>query len=69
MLLSPQKRRKENLQHANWRVHFLLSLLESHRALPVMRDVTWQRQEHEYLRGLAQAQVELERAERLALAS
>jgi hypothetical protein len=69
MLLSPQERRKKNLQHAHWRVDFLLRLLDSHRALPAMRDATWQRQEDEYLRGLAQAQVELDRAEWLALAS
>jgi hypothetical protein len=69
MLLSPQERRKLNLEHAHWRVEFLLRLLDSHRALPGARDELWRRRESEVVSSLAKAQVELEQAEGMAMAS
>jgi hypothetical protein len=69
MLLTPQERRKLNIEHAHWRVEFLLHLLDSHRALPGPRDESWRRREVEFQRSLAKAQVELEAAEGVAMAS
>jgi hypothetical protein len=50
-------------RHALWRVRSLLLLLDVHRALRRMDDPKWREQEIEYVRRLAQAQVELDHLE------
>jgi len=61
MLLNRLERHRENLEHARWRVEFVLSLLDSHRRMLTRRDAEWRQKETEYLKQLAAAQVELER--------
>jgi hypothetical protein len=61
MLLHPEERHKLNLEHARWRVSFLLSLLEAHRKFSSRRDDAWARKEAGYLRQLSNAQGEIER--------
>jgi hypothetical protein len=64
MLLNRHERRRQNLEHARWRVEFVLSLLDSHRGMLTKRDAEWKRKEADYLRQLAAAQIELERLDK-----
>jgi hypothetical protein len=64
MLLNRLERHRQNLEHARWRVEFLLSLLDSHRQMLTRRDAEWQQKEADYVRQLAAAQVELERLDK-----
>jgi hypothetical protein len=59
-----EERLKSNLEHARWRVSFLLNLLASHRALPRM-SLKWEMTEADYIQRLAFSQIELARLERL----
>jgi hypothetical protein len=68
-MLKPHQRHKDNLEHAHWRVNFLLCLLDSHRRLRFGTDTGWDEKEGEYLRRLAAAQADLDRAERLGYSS
>lgn len=61
MLLNRHERHRQNLEHARWRVEFVLSLLDSHRGMLTKRDAAWQRREADYVKQLAEAQIELER--------
>jgi flagellar biosynthesis chaperone FliJ len=65
MLSDAEKRHKVNLEHARWRVSFLIALLQSHRRLPRKWGIEWQNKENDCIQRLAAAQVELERLERL----
>jgi hypothetical protein len=62
MPVTPQERQRSNLAHARWRVEFLLSILDMHRAAPV-HGPEWAEKEAEYLHQIAEAQVELDRVE------
>jgi hypothetical protein len=64
MPLNRHERHRQNLEHARWRVEFLLSLLDSHRRMLTKRDIDWQRREVDYIRQLATAQIELEQLDR-----
>jgi hypothetical protein len=63
-MLHRLERHRRNLEHARWRVDFLLSMLDSHRKLQGRRDATWQEREREYLKQLALAQAEWDRLDR-----
>lgn len=56
-------RYERNLEHAVWRVNFLASLLQAHRALG-RRDEDWGQKEAEYQSRIAWAERELERWQR-----
>ena len=60
MPLNRHERHRENLEHARWRVEFVLSLLDSHRGMLTKRNAEWQQKETDYLKQLATAQIELE---------
>jgi hypothetical protein len=62
MPISPKERQRNNVIHARWRVEFLLSLLDAHRAAPV-HGPEWAEKEAMYLHQIAEAQVELDRVE------
>src|SRR5688572_10919622 len=64
-MLKPHERQKDNLEHAHWRVDFLLCLLDSHCRLRFGQDPGWEEKEMDYLRRLAAAQADLDRWERL----
>jgi hypothetical protein len=58
---------QQQLEHARWRVHFLLSLLQTHRQLGSKRDAQWATRESEYVRQLAAAQTALDRLDRFSI--
>jgi hypothetical protein len=49
--------------HPRVRVEVLIAMLDEHRALDTPRSVHWYQREAEFVRRLAQAQVELDRCE------
>lgn len=62
MLLDSEERQKGNLEHAHWRLEFLLSLLQTHRTVSI-KTPDWARKESDYLHQIAEVQVELDRLE------
>jgi hypothetical protein len=68
-MVEAEERQKGNLEHARWRVEFLLCLLDAHHQLPAKQDEEWQRKEKDYIRQLSEAQVGLDQLERIAGAS
>jgi hypothetical protein len=59
-MLDAEGRRKKNLEHAQWRVDFLRSLLASHRLLPcIMQRGTWEAKEEDYMARLDDAELQL----------
>lgn len=60
---SEPERWKSDLEHARWRVAFLLALLDSHRRLTHRWEGEWHQKEIGYLKQICQAQVELDRLE------
>jgi hypothetical protein len=58
---------QQQLEHARWRVQFLLSLLQTHRQLVSKRDAQWAARESEYVRQLAAAQAALDRVDRVSI--
>lgn len=63
MPLGITDRDRSNLEHAHWRVRFLLCLLDSHRTMP-RKDPGWCAKEADYIQRLAAARAELARLER-----
>lgn len=63
-MLHRLERHRRNLEHARWRVDFLLSLLDSHRKTQGKREAKWEEKEHRYLRELAIAQADWDRLDR-----
>lgn len=61
---SGPERLKSELEHARWRVSFLLALLDSHRRLAHKWEGEWRQKEIGYIRQIAEAQVELDHIER-----
>jgi hypothetical protein len=57
---------KHQLEHAQWRVEFLASLLQSHR-LRESWEPAWEEKNEDYLERIAVAKEELEHAERMFL--
>jgi hypothetical protein len=63
-MLHRLERYRRNLEHARWRVDFLLSMLDSHRKMQVRRSPNWEEREREYLKELALAQADWDRLDR-----
>lgn len=61
---SDPERQRSDLEHARWRVSFLLALLDSHRRLAHRWEGEWHQKEAAYIKQIAEAQVELDRIER-----
>jgi hypothetical protein len=57
---------KHQLEHAQWRIEFLASLLQSHR-LHESSESEWEEKQADYLERMATAKEELEHAERMLL--
>jgi hypothetical protein len=63
MFLSPTEHRDSNVWHPRVRVEVLIAMLQQHRALDTPRSAHWYQREAEFVRRLAQAQVELDQSE------
>lgn len=57
--MDPQHQNLDNLAHARWRVNFVRSLLQAHRASPWKGTQEWQERHGDMLHQLASAEDEV----------
>ena len=66
MRADDEERHRRDVDHARWRVSFLRSIVESHRAMSFKwRDRAWKEKDDEYIHRLNAAESEFERLENL----